>query len=246
MIVGRAPSARSCGVAEPGVETSAGNVFESVPAQLYPKDVELFHQGSVLQEVLYVECGSAKLVRHNDRGQDSIVELAVSGACLGTAAVLADAAVPVSAVTCTPTSLRRLSAAAFRRLLATDSTFGRRIHELHARELCRQTGWMGQMHALTGRERLQCLMLQFITAFQLNGRAHDMRLRFPLRHWEVARVISVTPEHLSRLLRALEDEGILQRHKGWVVVGDVNRLYPACWSDRGPRFHEPGVIVSSF
>jgi len=51
-----------------------------------------------------------------------------------------------------------------------------------------------------------------------------MRIHNPLKHWEIAQLISVTPQHLSRLLKRLEEEGIIRRNKGWLIISDYQRL----------------------
>ena len=49
-------------------------------------------------------------------------------------------------------------------------------------------------------------------------------MRSPLKKKEMAEVIGVTPEHLSRLLHALKIEGHIQFRDGWIVVSDPEAL----------------------
>jgi CRP-like cAMP-binding protein len=203
-------------------------------AQVYPKDVELFGQGQVLDEVLFVESGVVKLTRTDGNGQESILQLAFSGTWLGTATAIARTPSPTGAITCSQTRIGRMSAAAFRDLLRHDSVFAQQVHQLHARELCRQTGWIGQLSALTSRQRLQRVIRQLIVVLGTPTSGRGVRLPLPLRHWELARLIAVTPEHLSRLLKELQDEGIIGREKGWVIVADMQRLCPDGQCDDAP------------
>jgi len=57
---------------------------------------------------------------------------------------------------------------------------------------------------------------------QLKLSNNEMRLQMPLKHWEVAELIAVTPEHLSRVLRQMETEGILRREKGWLIFSTTH------------------------
>ena len=54
------------------------------------------------------------------------------------------------------------------------------------------------------------------------GRSADsekqFKLRIPLKHKELAQMITITPEHLSRLLGKLEDEGFIGREKNWIII----------------------------
>lgn len=198
------------------------------PAQVYPPAVELFRQDVLLREVIYIEAGVVKLVRAEPGGQEAILHLALSGAWLGTAAVIAGIPTPASAITCTESRVLRAPAETFRRLLKENAAFAECIQEVHARELCRQIGWMGQLSSLTSRQRLARTVRQLIAALGLQPTGSGIRLHLPLRHWELAQLVAVTPEHLSRLLRDMEAEGVIKRSKTWVIVPDVERLCPEC------------------
>jgi DNA-binding HxlR family transcriptional regulator len=54
---------------------------------------------------------------------------------------------------------------------------------------------------------------------------NPLRLQLLLKKSEVARLIAVAPQYLSELLRQLENEGILRREKGWLIVLDRERLW---------------------
>jgi CRP/FNR family transcriptional regulator len=193
--------------------------------QSYPRGVELFHQGVTLREVMYIEVGVVKLTRLEHGGRESILEVLFPGAWLGTAAVVANRPSPVSAVACSEVLVRRMDAEEFLHLLQKNPQLSQHIHRSHAIELCRQTGWMGQLNALSSRQRLGWVIRQFIGAIPpTQAPARDIRLHFPLLKWELARLIAVTPEHLSRLMKDMQDEGLIRRAKGWIIVPDVHRL----------------------
>jgi CRP/FNR family transcriptional regulator, cyclic AMP receptor protein len=194
------------------------------PAQTYPKSIELFSQGQMLDEVLHVDSGWVKLSATDRTGRERILELAFGGMWLGTAAVISRTPSPVSAVTCTAARLARIPAAEFRALLERDPDVSRQIHEMHARELCRHVHRLLDLTSLTSRERLERVMCHFIAALELQPTDHGTRLNIPLQHRELAELILVTPEHLSRLLTQMEREGVIQRDKGWLLIADVRRL----------------------
>ncbi len=51
------------------------------------------------------------------------------------------------------------------------------------------------------------------------------RLQLPIPQWELARYLGVTPQYVTRLLGQLEDEGLLLRRKGWLIIADPHRLW---------------------
>jgi CRP-like cAMP-binding protein len=46
----------------------------------------------------------------------------------------------------------------------------------------------------------------------------------PLKHWEVAQLIAVTPAYLSRLFNQLELEGVIRRDRKAFAIPDLRRL----------------------
>jgi len=56
------------------------------------------------------------------------------------------------------------------------------------------------------------------------GVKDKVNLIFPLKHKELAQMVAVTPEHLSRLLKQLERDGIIKREKGLLVMNNSQSL----------------------
>lgn len=204
------------------------HLYALTPAQVFPRGVELFRQGTATREVFYVNSGIVKLVHANSEGQERILDLAFTGAWLGSAAAIADVPNPVTGLTCTEATFQRIPANVFRDLLEQIPELSRNIREMHARELCNLTVWMAQLSSRTSRERLEAVIRQLILALGLTASARGIRLQVPLRHWEIAALVAVSPEHLSRLLKQMEAEGVIKREKDWVIVPDLSRLCAAC------------------
>jgi len=46
-----------------------------------------------------------------------------------------------------------------------------------------------------------------------------------LKNWEVAQLLALTPQHLCRLVKQLENEGLLMRKNGWIILSDPKKLW---------------------
>jgi CRP/FNR family transcriptional regulator len=194
------------------------------PTHTYPRGVELFHQGHALQEGLYIVSGTVKLIQFDGTGGESIIGLTLSGEWLGTASVIANKPTPVTAVTCSTAVLSGCPAGTFRRLLHDDPQLSLQIHQAHALELYRQTTRIGQLCSLNSRARLQSVLCLFAGASRLSQKASAIRLNLPLKRWELASFVGVTPEHLSRLLKDMEHDGQIRRENGWIMLRDLESL----------------------
>ena len=93
---------------------------------------------------------------------------------------------------------------------------------MHGREIQEQLLQVVGLRSLCARERLGRLFLRFIPAVAEPN--EGIRLHLPLRLWEVAQLIAVTPTYVSNLLRELEHERIIRRSKGRLIVLDPGRL----------------------
>ncbi len=56
----------------------------------------------------------------------------------------------------------------------------------------------------------------------------EIKYQLPLKRKELSRMIALTPEHLSRLLKALEHDGLIQRNENWLEIKDYRRLITEC------------------
>jgi CRP-like cAMP-binding protein len=192
--------------------------------QIYPPGVELFSQDQRLTDVFRIASGIVKLVYRGSRGQETILGLSFPGSWLGTAPVIADAMTSAAAITIGNVRVRRMPVATFAVRLNGEPRFSSEIHRAHAEELCQQMAWVGRMRSLNSRERVAFVIGQFIASGQPASAVGGVRVQLPIQHWELAQLTAVTPEHLSRLLRQMQSEGIIRRDKGWIVALDTGRL----------------------
>jgi CRP-like cAMP-binding protein len=172
----------------------------------------------MLESVAYVVSGAVKLTQLNIAGREWIVALALAGDWVGTAPILANRLSPVSAVTCSATVLRWLPATAFRHMLREDAGLSQQIHEAQALQLCRYMRRAGELCAVPARDRLKSVLCRFASDGAQSGTGTAIKLKIPLQRWELAEFVGITPEHLSRVLKALEQDGVIRRHNGWIAL----------------------------
>ncbi len=198
---------------------------EFTPPQVYPSGTELFKQGSVPQEVWSINHGFVKLVFLHQDAKEMIVALRSAGWVLGAAAVVLANPSPVTATTLTPCGLQRISSGHFLRLLQTDLRFSWYLSLVYSREVLEQIVRTAEQSMLPARLRLEMLLGQFMSSLRSPDSKGGIRFELPLRNWELAQLIGVTPEHLSRILRDLTKEGIIRRAKGWILVERPEKLW---------------------
>jgi CRP-like cAMP-binding protein len=78
------------------------------------------------------------------------------------------------------------------------------------------------MACCSARSRLRNFFSRLTEVRKVDGK--KSRVRLPLKQKEVAELIAVTPEHLSRLLHELSRDGLLQLRRGSIVIPDPQAL----------------------
>jgi len=194
-------------------------------AQEHPAETILFHQGSKANEVYLIEKGLVKLICLSQDGKELIVSLRSAGELLGAAPVIVKKAHPVAAVTLTKCQLIRIPPDFFSELARTDPQFCWHLHQVHCDEIYNQASQLVALRYLSARQRFEHMLWKLISAMEPDISQKHFRLHMPLKYSEIARLIGVTAEHLSRVLKQMEDEGVISRQNGTLTVFDRDELY---------------------
>jgi CRP-like cAMP-binding protein len=76
---------------------------------------------------------------------------------------------------------------------------------------------MSEIACLPARQRLEQLLWKI--GEQLGeSQTTNFKVQLPLKHWEAAQLLAITPTYLSRLLAELESDEIISRMNGWIIV----------------------------
>jgi CRP-like cAMP-binding protein len=191
---------------------------------MYPKGVQLVGQGAAVGEVYFISTGLLKSVYLDQSGREMIVGLCVPGSMIGVAPVVVQCPSPVSVFTLTRCELSRIAAREFLDLVKTDAKFSWYLQQEQSREIYRQVACTTQLGCHSARQRLERLLWQMTCDPAVVQCQRGIGLHLPLKHWEIAELISVTPEHLSRLMKKMQQEGLISRKGGLLIVLDRQKL----------------------
>lgn len=211
-----------------------GNAALQSDSHTYPPAVELFRQGAYPVDVYLVQNGIVKFTRSEANGQEILLELRFPGSLVGSAAAISERPHPFAAVTVTKCTLTRWSARSFVSLLDTDTSLAARVREILSDDILDHVARISQLTCLPARQRLEQLLWQFCERLEPHGTGQTSgptsRLQLPLKHYEIAELLSITPTYLCRLLNALEKENVITRSKGWIIVREPAALRPSALS----------------
>lgn len=194
----------------------------------YPPSVELFSQGANPADVYLVQTGIVKFTRSEANGQEILLDLRFPGSLVGSAAAISERPHPFTAITVTRCTLTRWSARSFVSLLDNDTSLAARVREILSDDILDHVARISQLTCLPARQRLEQLLWQFCERLEpsTSGQTSETtsKLQLPLKHYEIADLLSITPTYLCRLLNTLEEENVITRSKGWIIVREPAAL----------------------
>jgi len=195
------------------------------PSHVYPATIELYRQGSQAEEVYFINRGLLKLVRMEKDGHELIIDLRSRGWLLGMSAVITRQQHPVTAIALSECVMQRIPAEVFSSFLRTNTQFSLHVHQMQSHEEIDHITHMARISCLPAQDRLADLLWVLAHALELPTSSGEVLLRLPLKHWELAQLIAVTPEYLSRLLKKMQQDGVVRQNKGLMIIQNVEKLW---------------------
>jgi CRP-like cAMP-binding protein len=183
---------------------------------------KIVEQGKPTLNVYLIVEGAAKITHVGSDSKERVLGIRTAGVLLGATPVLTEDASSVTATALTRCVLMPVPCDTFRHLVTTTCSFAAAVAVLGALEGEAQLSFVASMESTGAQQRLQSLCRCLINL----GAGDEARpfLRAPLKHYEIAQLIHVTPEHLSRLLAKMEIEGAISRRKGWIYLKRCNGI----------------------
>jgi CRP-like cAMP-binding protein len=181
-------------------------VFE---ARSDPPGLELVRQGEPVRFVYSIDRGLCKLVWRRTGARPCLIGLRGPDSLVGAEMAMAGTRATCSVITLTMCRISQVAVDDFREMVRTNPTYSWQLHRRLAAELIAESARVAELAGCAGRERL----LRFFdrTRNGAFGLAPDPLAltphRLPLKQWEIAQYLGIAPQHLSALLRTLEDEG---------------------------------------
>ena len=189
-----------------------------------PAQHVIHSQGEIIHNGYFICEGLVKVSHVMPDGKRMIVAVRRGGWVPGLGSIVGKFAFPNTAETITRCKLRSFSPEQFRQLMETDARFASWVARLLASAFYGTSMKMIEKSLLSGRERLEKFIWEMAESTPHNGNHKNIKMQSVLKRWEIAQLLSLTPQHLARLTKEMEDEGILKRQKGWFILMDPERL----------------------
>jgi len=201
-------------------------LFNCQTSRVIPAEHVIYSQGESPHTVCLICDGVVKVTRTEFNGHRVIVGVRQGGWVLGAVSLFLNMPYETTAETITRSKLCFVPAETFQRVMDTDLGFSRWITMTVSRGLRSSMLSISERSCLSGRQRLEKFLSEVVQ--MQNGIVPEKRpikIQMLLKNWEVAQLLALTPQHLCRLVKQLENEGIVMRKKGWLILPDPKKLW---------------------
>jgi CRP-like cAMP-binding protein len=201
------------------------DVFEAIAADFATESFEkgeiLFHRGDVADDFYFIESGQIELSLISPDGQKKVVEVIANGRTFAEAIVfMREAKFPVTAEALSNSVVYRIPNNTYRTMLRSNPDACMRLLSDVCRHLHQRVQEIERLTIQNARSRLASYLIDHVV--ETNDDEATVRLDLP-KHIIASR-LSITPETLSRLLRAMADDGILTVDDRLIFVHSLARL----------------------
>jgi CRP-like cAMP-binding protein len=195
--------------------------------RIYSAGASILRQNDPVHDICYIERGVVKLSQIQNRGEELIVGFRSRGWMIGTAAALAGAGSYCDITALTECAVRTFSTTRFIKLLRDDRWASEYCEWMHYYEMAHQTARFASLATDSACYRFESFLSR-ARHFFLDGQADTRDLRIPLKQREIAQFLSITPEHLSRILRHVSAKAPLKFENGCLILSDARIMQEWC------------------
>lgn len=201
---------------------------EFCEAEASPANLTLFRQDQRPSVLWYIQSGLVKTIRRV--GEDeAFISARGPGWILGLAPAFLNARYTTSGITARPAVLRPIQPQALLAALRESAGLAGAILERVLVQARQDEVQRAEMAVCAAPDRLNLALIRLARMVDAPRRRGHVELALPITHSELAQWVGISPQHMHRLLDALERSGMLVRRKGVLLL---------------PLEHWPGLLES--
>lgn len=191
----------------------------------FARGADIFRIGDPCDEFHVTVSGQVKLFAISPAGQEKIIELVGPGNSFAEALMFMDRPYIINAQALTDTLLLSVSRAAVLREIRGDAQFCMRMLAGLSRRL---HGLVNDVQAYSLHSGVERVIGYLMRDLPEDGSEAAASVQLPVSKASIASRLSMTPEYFSKVLRELEDKGLIAVDKREIRLLDTQRLarYP--------------------
>ena len=188
----------------------------------YHRNQILFFEGGAAQHLFALNAGLVKMVKSLENGKERITRILFPGDLFGLEA-LSEASYPLTAVVLHDSEICSVPRDRFLAFLRSNPEISLDMIRLLVREMADARAQMTNMSFKDARMRVATFLLSFISPDE-HSSANSCSLTLPLTSQEIAEILELSPETVSRTWQTLRQEGLIEKRGRRLVIPDLHAL----------------------
>ncbi|MEW6277661.1 MAG: Crp/Fnr family transcriptional regulator [Candidatus Eremiobacterota bacterium] len=181
----------------------------------------IFNQGDPVRGFYMVLRGAVKIFKVSPHGNEQVLAVCLPGNTFAEAAVFMGGGYPANTEALEDSDLLFVEREPFVRQIHKDPDLGLRIMAGMALKLRRMVAMVEDLTLRDARGRIARYLLNLVP----EGAAEPVMVKLPARQQLIARMLGLTAETLSRTLKTLKDEGVVESAgSGRFEIRNLQRL----------------------
>lgn len=197
----------------------------SATYQDYRPGCQITQQDRVPHHLHVVVIGMVKTVCIATGGDATITGLHSSGWFVCPEAVIAGVPYRTSVFALSSCRLATIPAETFLNLVRTNQHLSWYLHKSQSQEVADLSQQQMLLRTAKTQSRFSHFLCGFLRSTGQGFSVNPVELDMPLKKHEMAQLLAISPEHLSRVEKAMEAEGVIQRNKRSLTVMNPDKLY---------------------
>lgn len=181
----------------------------------YMPGAAIYQDGDLVDHLYIVFVGKIQIIKQSSIGRNFIISMLHPGDCLNPLSFFGNGYVDVTAEALEPTTLIRLKHEAVLRILADDAELQPRIIYAGTERMRTVVDRLINMMTENAESRVYKLLVTLTSRYQET---------IPFTHHELADMLGVTRETVTRAISNLSSVGITHSNRGYVKIVDIEAL----------------------
>lgn len=190
----------------------------------YQDQEPIFFQGDPSEGFYLVLSGKVKIMKMSETGHAVMLELVLPGEVFGALAVFDGKPYPATAQAMGRAQVARLTRAQVMEFIS-------RRPEVASKTIMEVTDRVRKAHEMRMRMATQRVERRIVEALlelaPRIGESTDRGIRIELTRRDIAEIVGTTVETCIRMFGRLKAQGLVESHRGWIVIRDMQALREA-------------------